>query len=87
MVENHACAITLFEVAFVEEGELEEELLESIEEGKRNRIEKQYGRTRTTNTTAEKQREKAIIFVTELNGYLEGISSDTVERVRELMEG
>lgn len=87
VIENHTCAITLFEVAFVEEGELEEELLESIEEGKRNRIEKQYGITRTTGTAAKKQRESAVEFVTELTGYLEGISPDMVGRVRELIEG
>ncbi|MEF8847320.1 MAG: HEPN domain-containing protein [Candidatus Paceibacterota bacterium] len=86
VAENHACAITLFEVAFVEEGELDEKLLESIKEGKRSRVEKQYGITRTTDTTAENQREKAVNFVTELNGYIEGISSDMVEQVRRVVE-
>lgn len=86
VIENHACAITLFKVAFIEEDELEKGLVESIEEGKRNRIEKQYGITRTTETAAKNQRGKAVDFVTELNGYIEGISSDTVEQVRRVIE-
>jgi len=85
-VENHSCAITLFEFAFVEDGELDRELLESIRKGKSDRVEKQYGITRTPDTTAEKQRKEAIDFVTEVTGYLQGISQNVVEEVREKVE-
>lgn len=83
VVDNHSCSITLFEFAFVEDGELEEKHLKSIRKGKRNRVEKQYGITRTTDTAAEKQRKGAIEFVTEITGYLEGISSSFVSQIRE----
>lgn len=82
VVDNHSCAITLFEFAFVENEELGKDILNSIRRGKRNRIEKQYGITRTTDTTAEKQRESAIKFVTEITGYMEGLSQDVINRVR-----
>lgn len=81
-VENHACAITIFEVAFVENGELNKELLYSIKKGRKDRVEKQYGITRTTDTMAEKERKEAINFVTELTGYLEGISQNIIEKAR-----
>jgi len=86
VVDNHSCAITLFKVAFVSKGELEEELLGSIKKGKRNRIEKQYGITRTPDTTAKKQRKEAINFVTEITGYLQGISQNAIEEVRKRVE-
>ena len=83
VVDNHSCAITLFKYAFVEIEEMNNDLLKSIRKGKRNRVEKQYGITRTTDTTTEKQRKEAIEFVTEITGYLEGISQDTIDKVRE----
>lgn len=82
VVDNHSCAITLFEFAFVENEELGKDILNSIRRGKRNRIERQYGITRTTDTTAEKQRESAIEFVTEITGYMEGLSQDVINKVR-----
>lgn len=83
VVDNHSCAITLLEFAFVENEELGKDILNSIRRGKRNRIEKQYGITRTTDTTAEKQRERAIEFVTEITGYMEGLSQGVINKVRE----
>jgi len=85
-VENHACAIAIFEFVFVESGELDEKLLDSIKKSKRNRVEKQYGITRTTDTMAEKQRKEAIDFVTEATGYLEGISQNIIEEAKESVE-
>jgi len=87
VVDNHSCAISLFELAFVERGKLDEELLDSIKKGKRNRIEKQYGITRTTDASAEKQRKGAINFVNEVTGYLQGISQNIIEEVRDKVEG
>ena len=86
-VENHSCAITLFEFAFVENEELDRELLDSINRGREDRVEKQYGITRSTDTAAAKQREGAIKFVTELTAYLEGLSSDVIDRIRIKVEG
>ena len=86
VIDNHSCAITLFELAFIEKEELDEELLNSIKKGKRNRIEKQYGITRTTDITAEKQRKGGINFVNEITGYLQGISQKIIEEVREKVE-
>lgn len=83
VVDNHSCAITLLELAFVENDEVNEDLLKSIEKGKRNKVEKQYGITRTTDAAAEKQRKGAIEFVTEITGYLEGMSQDVIDRARE----
>lgn len=85
-VKNHACAITLLEFAFVDEGELSKDLLQSIQQGKRNRVEKQYGITETTEAVAAKERERAVDFVTELTGYLEGMSPDLVSQVREIVK-
>lgn len=87
VVKNHACAISLFKFAFVSQGEVNEKLLNSIKKGKSNRVEKQYGITRTTDTTAKEQRKNAIDFVTELTGYLEGISPNFIEQVREEVKG
>lgn len=83
VVDNHSCAITLFEFAFVEDGELNKNLLKSIKKGKRNRVEKQYGITRTTDTSAKNQKRDAIEFVTEITGYLEGLSFEEIESLRE----
>lgn len=85
-VENHACAISVFEVAFAENGELNKQLVESIREGKNDRVETQYGLTRTTDIEVEKKREDAIEFVTELTGYLEGLSASVIDQAREEVE-
>ena len=85
-VDNHACAITLFEFAFIEPGKFDEEFLDSIKRGRNERVEKQYGITKTTDTKSAKQREKAIDFVTELTGYMEGISSEIINEIRKLVK-
>lgn len=82
-VDNHACAITLFEFAFIEPGEIEEEFLNSIKKGRNERVEKHYGIAKTTDTTSARQREKAIDFVTELTGYMESLSSGLVNKIRD----
>lgn len=84
--DNHSCAISIMEKAFIETGELENKFLDSIRKGKSNRIEKQYDIVKTEKVFASEEREKAIEFVTNLSSYTETLSQETIDRVRSLMK-